>query len=125
MVTEVSRFIIEISVCLYKFIECPPSIIASAAVFIAIDAIDESSLPRWQRHQINIRLEKAAEISKRTNLYRQTISKLRVSFDKNVDIKSLMSTIDPNCRVNCSVSMERRSNGRDGSPKDVSQGISL
>jgi hypothetical protein len=42
--------------------------------------------------------------------------KLRTSFEKNVDLKNLMSTIDPNCKV-ANESKERSE--EDGSPKGV------
>mmetsp|Transcript_11140 Transcript_11140/g.17089 ORF Transcript_11140/g.17089 Transcript_11140/m.17089 type:complete len:299 (+) Transcript_11140:111-1007(+) len=124
MITEISRFIIEISICLYKFITCPPSLIAFAAVAIAADGIDDTLLPRWQRKQMFLRLEKAAEIPKRANECRQIVSQLRISFEKNVDIKSLMNTIDPNCRASSPIT-ERDGFSRKDSPKDVYKVISI
>lgn len=125
MITEISRFIIEISVCLYKFVTSPPSLIAFAAITIAIDGIDEPSLPQWQRKQIFLRLEKAAEVSKRTNECLQIVSQLRTSFEKNVDIRSLMTQIDPSCRINSPIAQQNGLALRKDSPKDVSHMITI
>ena len=48
----------------------------------------------------------------------QTVTKrLRTSFEKNVDLSTLMSTIDPNCLVAIDGSKQRAV--EDGSPKGV------
>ena len=49
VVAEVTRFISEISVCLYKFVDCPSSLVAYAGMLIAMEIIDEATLPLWQR----------------------------------------------------------------------------
>lgn len=119
MISEVSRFITEISVCLYKFVKYPPSLIGYAAFSIAMDGIDESSLPVWQRHHIYLRLSNAAGISQYSPEAHHLISKLRSLFEKNVDIRALMSTIDPNCSLPpSSPSKHLLAEGED-SPKDV------
>lgn len=117
MITEVSRFIAEISVCLYKFVKQPPSMIAYASFCIAMDSIEESSLPFWQRQQIYLRLNTTAKISYFCPNAQQLIVKLKAAFEKNVDVRSLMTTIDPKCRVSCS-SIKRSTEGGD-SPKEV------
>lgn len=121
MITEVSRFVAEISVCLYKFVKQPPSMIAYAAFCIAIDSIEESSLPSWQRQQIYLRLNSTAKISFFDENVKQLITKLQAAFEKNVDVRSLMTTIDPKCHVSCKSS--KRSTAGGDSPKEVARQV--
>jgi Cyclin, N-terminal domain/Cyclin, C-terminal domain len=119
MITEVSRFVAEISVCLYKFIKYPPSMIAYAALCIAMDGIDDSSLPLWQREQVYYSIDATASVRHSQLEVKKLISKLRAAFEKNVDVNQLMTTIDPSCRVRRSVLSKTMSEGGD-SPKEVS-----
>lgn len=122
MITEVSRFVAEISVCLYKFVKFSPSMIAYASLCIAMEGIDEASLPMWQRQQIYLRLSTSAKISYYSPEPQELITKLRHSFEKNVDIRSLMTTIDPNCHVRYSSSKQLSTEGAE-SPKEVAHAM--
>lgn len=122
MITEVSRFVAEISVCLYKFVKYPASMIAYAALCIAMDGIDDSSLPLWQRQQVYLRIDATASVKHCAPEIQNLISKLRAAFEKNVDIRQLMTTIDPSCRVRYDTSPKSMSEGGD-SPKEVSYGF--
>ncbi|KAI2511465.1 hypothetical protein MHU86_2901 [Fragilaria crotonensis] len=119
MITEVSRFVAEISVCLYKFIKYPPSMIAYASLCIAMDGIDDTSLPFWQRQQVYDRIDATASVMHSQPEVKKLISRLRAAFEKNVDVHQLMTTIDPSCRVRRNVSSKNMSDGGD-SPKEVS-----
>ena len=119
MITEVSRFVAEIAVCLYKFIKYPRSTIAYAAICIAMDGIDDSSLPFWQRQQVYHRVGSFSGLDRYQSEARKVILRLRSAFEKNVDIDQLMSTIDPSCRVRRVTSLKQMSEGGD-SPKEVS-----
>lgn len=119
MITEVSRFVAEISVCLYKFVKYPPSMIAYAALCISMDGIDDSSLPLWQRRQIYHCIDATASAKHCALEVKKLIVKLRAAFEKNVDIRHLMTTIDPSCRVRHDTSSKSTSDGGD-SPKEVS-----
>lgn len=120
MVSEISRFIAEISVCLYKFVRYPPSKIAYAAILIAMDGIDDCSLPIWQREQIYCRMANLATLSNVSTDMMRLTAVLMSSFEKNVDIKDLMKTIDPTCRPGYQGKSRRQLRESDGtSPKDV------
>jgi hypothetical protein len=99
MITEVSRFVAEISICLYKFVRYHPSMIAYASLCIAMDGMDESSLPQWQRREVYRYIDATGTNSHSTIEMRSLIVKLRAAFERNVDIHQLMITIDPTCRV--------------------------
>eukprot|EP00542_Grammatophora_oceanica_P018212 CAMPEP_0194048748 /NCGR_PEP_ID=MMETSP0009_2-20130614/28358_1 /TAXON_ID=210454 /ORGANISM="Grammatophora oceanica, Strain CCMP 410" /LENGTH=309 /DNA_ID=CAMNT_0038694705 /DNA_START=158 /DNA_END=1087 /DNA_ORIENTATION=+ len=115
MIAEVSRFVAEISVCLYKFVKYPPSVIAFAALLIAMDGIDEGSLPKWQRAQIYVRMSNLADLDHSSDEVLRVTKKLRASFEKNVDLKALMTTIDPTSQVG----IKKGESTEDGSPKGV------
>jgi hypothetical protein len=140
MIAEISRFVAEISVCLYKFVKYPRSMIACkcdgfwrrqhfycflllgciyktvSALLIAIDGIDKSALPDWQRQLILSRMNDIAKMSYSDSDVQIVTRKLRTSFEKNVDLKNLMSTIDPNCQV---ANESKQRSEEDGSPKGV------
>jgi len=127
MISEVSRFIAEISVCLYKFVKYRPSAIAMSALIIAIDGIDSSSLPSGPRKLILQRMKTIAKMDPNTPEMQQLTRRLRASFEKNVDIRALMTTIDPNCVVGYNTNSPKTTKHRNvssndnGSPKDVTQ----
>ena len=58
-----------------------------------------------------------AKISHSCVEIQKVTKRLRTSFEKNVDLNALMSTIDPNCLVAIDESKQRAK--EDGSPKGV------
>ena len=123
MVSEISRFITEISVCLYKFIRYQPSMIAYAAILIAMDGIADQSLPNWQRHQVYCRMDNIAKLSHTSVEMQRVMIVLKSSFEKNVNIKELMKTIDPNAKPGRGSKSRRLQQDHNGSPKDVAQTV--
>lgn len=119
MVSEISRFVAEISVCLYKFVRYPPSLVAFATILISMNGIDEGSLPAWQRNQVFCRMKNVANVSLSTPGVHEVTKLLQASFEKNVDIKALMTTIDPNCHVGYTHKSRKPMMEYEGSPKDV------
>jgi len=87
-----------------------------SALLIAIDGIDKSTLPDWQRQLILSRMNDIAKMSYSDSDVQIVTRKLRTSFEKNVDLKNLMSTIDPNCQV---ANESKQRSEEDGSPKGV------
>ena len=98
VIAEVTRFIAEISVCLYKFVDCPSSIIAYAGMIIAMDKIDPNTLPEWQRRQIFETMLTAANMDHQSPSVVDVTDRLKVSLEKNVSLQCLMKTIDAQCR---------------------------
>jgi hypothetical protein len=99
VVAEVTRFIAEISVCLYKFVDCPSSVIAYAGMLIAMDKIDPTALPIWQRQQVYECMSTAAKLDHLSPQVVETVNRLKVSLEKNVSLQSLMKTIEAQCRA--------------------------
>ncbi len=99
VVAEVTRFISEISVCLYKFVDCPASVIAYAGMLISMDKIDAITLPSWQRQQIYDCMSTGAKLDHQSPQVVETVNRLKASLEKNVSLQSLMRTIDSQCRA--------------------------
>jgi hypothetical protein len=97
MIAEVTRFISEISVCLYKFVTYPSSAVAYAGMQIAMDRIDESMLPIWQRQEIFRTMAHAVQLDAASPLMVEVTKKLEQSLEKNVCLQDLMKTIDAQC----------------------------
>jgi hypothetical protein len=99
MVAEVTRFISEISVCLYKFVDCSSSAVAYAGILIAMERLDEATLPQGQRELIFQTMAVAAKLDHRAPLVVEIITRLQASLEKNVSLQDLMNTIDAQCRA--------------------------
>jgi hypothetical protein len=99
IIAEVTRFIAEISVCLYKFVDCPSSIIAYAGMLIAMEKIDANTLPVWQRQQIYETMSFAANLDHQSPTIVDITDRLKISLEKNVSLQCLMKTIDAQCRA--------------------------
>ena len=99
VIAEVTRFIAEISVCLYKFVDCPSSIIAYAGMMIAMEKIDSNTLPEWQRQQIFQTMSIAANLDYQSPSVVDVTDRLKISLEKNVSLICLMKTIDAQCRA--------------------------
>jgi Cyclin, N-terminal domain/Cyclin, C-terminal domain len=99
VIAEVTRFIAEISVCLYKFVDCPSSMIAYAGMLIAMEKIDSNVLPPWQRQQIYDTMSTAAKLDLQCPSVVDITNRLKVALEKNVSLQCLMKTIDAQCRA--------------------------
>jgi Cyclin, N-terminal domain/Cyclin, C-terminal domain len=99
VIAEVTRFIAEISVCLYKFVDSSSSIIAYSGMLIAMEKIDPITLPIWQRHQIYETMSKMANLDFQSPAVVDITTRLKVSLEKNVSLQCLMNTIDAQCRA--------------------------
>ena len=96
-IVEVTRFISEISACLYKFIKYPASTMALSAILIAMDRIDDVTLPRWQRDLFLRRLKASTGLDSTSSEVCQAVADLSVSLDNNINLQELMRTIDAQC----------------------------
>lgn len=104
MIVEVTRFISEISACLYKFVKYPASTMATAAVVVAMERVDESTLPTWQRTQFLYNTCFYTGLDSSSSDVCQAINELRVSLDNNVNLQELMRTITAQCHKEPSIS---------------------
>jgi Cyclin, N-terminal domain/Cyclin, C-terminal domain len=98
LIAEVTRFISEISVCLYKFVKYPPSVIAYAGMLLAIDRIDGATLPHWQRQQIFDLMANVAGLQHDCQLVVDAVAQLHLSLERNISLQELMNTIDAQCQ---------------------------
>lgn len=121
MIAEVTRFISEISVCLYRFVKYPPSIIAYAGMLIAMERVDEVSLPIWQRQQIFSIMASGANLDHTSHEVIEAVTDLQVSLETNITLKELMDTIRAQCHGGYSKMRlnEYVSHGGTNSPRDV------
>ncbi|GKY99069.1 hypothetical protein MPSEU_000862600 [Mayamaea pseudoterrestris] len=121
VIAEVTRFIAEISICLYKFVNFPPSVIAYAGMLIAMERIDVNALTMWQRHEIFASMFRYAGLDHSSLQVLEAIHHLRLSIEKNVSLNELIDSIDAQCCRNHSGKLLTY-NGVDScmnSPRDV------
>jgi Cyclin, N-terminal domain/Cyclin, C-terminal domain len=129
IIVEVTRFISEISACLYKFVKYPASSMAFAAIIIAMEKIDESTLPVWQRHQFLYNVASTTGLNSTSWEVLHAAEDLRISLDNNVNLQDLMRTIDAQClRANQVQSPTETKDcemqpASPTSPRDVSAGV--
>jgi hypothetical protein len=129
IIVEVTRFISEISACLYKFVKYPASSMAFAAISIAMDRIDDSTLPLWQKHQFLYNVASATGLESTSWEVLHAAEDLRVSLDNNVNLQDLMRTIDAQCLRASSVHSPADSKDCEmqttspSSPRDVTAGV--
>jgi hypothetical protein len=97
MIVEVTRFIAEISMCLYRFVEFPSSVIAYAGMLIAMERIDLHTLPQWQRHEVFGIMLRFAKMDCRSAVVQDAMYHLHLALEKNVSLDELMSTIGAQC----------------------------
>lgn len=97
MIVEVTRFISEISACLYKFIKYPASTMALSSIMIAMERIDAPTLPKWQREQFVNDVNATTGLDNTSLEVLGAVEELRVSLDNNVNLHELMRTIDETC----------------------------
>lgn len=125
VIAEVTRFICEISVCLYKFVKYSPSAIAYAGMLIAMDRVDESSLPSWERQEIMSRLQGIAGLYTHSPEVVQVLAELRQSLDNNMNLQELINTIGAQCHDGYAKLQQAREHmpanqiGQPSSPRDV------
>lgn len=98
MIAEVTRFISEISVCLYKFVKYAPSVIAFSGMLLAMERFDEFSLPLQQRHDILNAISMAGMDCCSTEVT-GAVNDLRLALEKNVSLQELMNSIDAQCHT--------------------------
>jgi hypothetical protein len=98
ILTEITRFIAEVSVCMYNFINYPPSVVAYAGLIIAMARLDEPSLPSWQRTQICSLIHRVTGgMSQGDDIVIQCVELLTRSLEKNVSLQDLLNTISTQC----------------------------
>lgn len=98
MLSEVTRFIAEISVCLYKFVKYPPSVVAYATLVTAMERIGDSVLPQWQRQEILTRMATTLDDSViHSPMMMEIYHLLQASLQKNVNLEHLLKTIEVQC----------------------------
>ena len=120
MIAEVTRFISEISVCLYKFIKYPPSVLAYAGMLLAMQRLDLATLPMWQRQQIFTVMAKSARVDVSSPAVMEAVAQLQSSLEKNISLKELMDTIDAQRHVGYgNVRVNDYEHGAMSSPRDV------
>jgi len=98
-IAEVTRFVSEISVCLYKFVDAPSSAVTYAGMLIAMERIEEAILPISQRQQIFHTMSTQANMDHQSPQISKILDRLHVSLEKNVSMQDLMITIDAQCRA--------------------------
>lgn len=98
MLSEVTRFIAEISVCLYKFVKYPPSAVAYATLVTAMERIGDSVLAPWQRQEILTRVANTLDESViHSPMMMEIYHLLQGSLQKNVNLEHLLKTIEVQC----------------------------
>jgi hypothetical protein len=98
MLSEVTRFIAEITVCLYKFVKYPPSAVAYATLVIAMERIGETVLASWERQEILTRVANTLDESVvHSPIMMEIYHVLQHSLQKNVNLDQLLRTIEVQC----------------------------
>eukprot|EP00980_Cylindrotheca_fusiformis_P030974 scaffold25694_cov127-Cylindrotheca_fusiformis.AAC.5 len=97
MIVEVTRFISEVSACIYKFINYSSSSMAVAAIIIAMERIDETVIPREIRKNFLANISSYTGISYYSEEIVRAVQELRISLENNVNLHDLMRTIDAQC----------------------------
>mmetsp|Transcript_31814 Transcript_31814/g.48796 ORF Transcript_31814/g.48796 Transcript_31814/m.48796 type:complete len:311 (+) Transcript_31814:109-1041(+) len=122
MIAEVSRFIAEMSVCVYKFVKYKSSVIAYASLLISMDSIDENSFPLWQRLHFYRRMASVVKLWNTSKEVSFVSMQLRKLVEKNADLKVLMETIDPKCCILQPTPCKTSSDGSSNSPRNIVKG---
>lgn len=97
MIMEVTRFISEVSACIYKFINYSSSTMAMAAIKIAIERIDSTIFPREQSDRFLELVSSSTGIDYYGEEVTRAAADLRASLENNVNLQDLMCTIDAQC----------------------------
>lgn len=124
MIGEVTRFVSEISVCIYKLSRYAPSTMAYAGMLIAMERIDTDLLPHWQRQQLLHVMATVAQMDSGSMDVTQAVRDVHISLEKNMSIDDLIRTISAHCQVgfrdaHANVKNETRLCEVGGSPRDV------
>lgn len=127
MLAEVTRFISEISICLYRFVKYAPSSIAFAGLVIAMERVDETLLPLPQRDEFFAIMKRSTKIDRSSSEVLEITQQLKRSLEKNVSLQELMKTIDAQCLESCGKTDVETYFGKDQiggshSPRDVAGG---
>lgn len=97
MIIEVTRFISEVSACLYKFIRYSSSSMALAAIIIAMERIDDTIIPAEQRDAFLGNISNYTGLQHFSEAISRAVEELRISLENNVNLHDLMRTIDAQC----------------------------
>jgi Cyclin, N-terminal domain/Cyclin, C-terminal domain len=98
MITEVTRFVTEITVCLYRFVVFPSSTVAYAGMLVAMARINTKQLPEWQRQQIYTTFASFLNLHHDSPIICEIMYRLEQSLEKNFCLQELINTIDQQCR---------------------------
>eukprot|EP00934_Nitzschia_sp_Nitz4_P002071 Nitzschia sp. Nitz4//scaffold122_size67431//40989//41894//NITZ4_006087-RA/size67431-processed-gene-0.43-mRNA-1//-1//CDS//3329534409//2071//frame0 len=120
MIVEVTRFISEISACLYKFVKYPASSMALAAIVIAMERIDLDTLPEWQRQHFSYNIFNYCGLDSGAPDVVHAVEELRVSLNNNVNLQELMRTIDAQCHRGPAITCSRSKDTEMHSPEPIS-----
>jgi hypothetical protein len=97
MIIEVTRFISEVSACLYKFIKYSSSSMALAAIMIAMERIEESIIPTEEREKFFDNISSYTGMHHFSEDVSRAVDELRISLENNVNLHDLMRTVDAQC----------------------------
>jgi hypothetical protein len=121
MIVEVTRFVSEISACLYKFVRFSSSTMAFAGILIAMERVDGDTLPLWQRQQFLVNMASVTGLESTSPEIQDAVQDLRVSLEHNVNLHELMRTITAQCHLGHST-MRIKSNEEENSDEQISRG---
>jgi hypothetical protein len=91
-IREITRLVFEIAICEYSFTKYFPSTIAFAGIMLAMDCIDESELPVWQRHCFLIRMVTIANMDSKAAALHQAIEEFRPYMCENRKLRDFIHT---------------------------------
>ncbi|CAJ1936794.1 unnamed protein product [Cylindrotheca closterium] len=97
MIMEVTRFISEVSTCIYKFIKYSSSSMSMAAMKISMERIDTAIFPREQSDRFLQSVSSFTGIDYYGEAVARAADELRASLENNVNLQDLMTTIDAQC----------------------------
>lgn len=109
-ITLSRRFISEISVCLYRFVKFPPSVVAYAGMLIAMERFDDLTLPLRQRHAIFAALS-GVGLDVGSEEVLGAVAALQQSLENNASMHELLSTINSQCAASSPSSSSDRDGG--------------
>jgi len=95
---ELSKFMIELAVCVYEFALEKPSIVAYSALMIAVEQMDEDALPLWHSGVFFDRVKALSQVTPTTIDVQRVKNSLRKLLDQHTDIEVLIGSIDPHHR---------------------------
>lgn len=123
IIAEVTRFIAEVSVCLYKFALYPTHVVTYSGLLVAMQRVDGVNLSNYDRQEILSRLSRVVGLDHTSALVREVSSELLQALEKNISLQDLIDTIETQCKFDTHVSIPSkgvpRSPARVNSPRDI------